>query len=160
MASALAFTRSSLSMTMSSLRVVSIGRLFTARPLLANRHITLPSRLHMYIRQFSISPVRTTEIPNKSQVDTIMKALQGSKAWSKVSDNQKIQQMYAETVQVMIEEGMGAKPSPFMLLTNSRVREQIKKIAQALQAAGLDAESMKELAEIAQNALKEEENKR
>lgn len=93
-------------MTVSSLRALSLRRLVTASPLPAISNAILFQRLNA--RRFSISPIRAVEIPNKSQLDTVAKALQGSKAWSAISNNQEIQQLFVETAQVLREEGMRA----------------------------------------------------
>ena len=93
-------------MTMSFLRAFSLRRLVTTRPLPAVPYATILQRLHA--SRFSSSPIRTTEIPNKSQLDAVTKALQGSNAWSTISNNQEIQQLFVETAQVLREEGMHA----------------------------------------------------
>ncbi|GJE84726.1 hypothetical protein PsYK624_008020 [Phanerochaete sordida] len=144
---------------MSYLRALSIRQLAVARSLSAGRHATsLPKHA---TRSFSVSFARAAEIPNKSQLDTVTKALQGSKAWAAIANNDEIQQLFVETAKVLKEEGVDmAKPSMFVMFKNARVRDQIMKLGQAFQASGLDMASMKELAEIAQNALKEEESKK
>lgn len=140
---------------MSSLRVLSIRHLLSARSLSASTHAVLLPR---QVRWISVSQIRAAEIPDKSQLDTVAQALQGSKAWNAISKNPEIQQLFVETAQVLKEEGVDlAKPSMFTLLKNSRVREQMMKMGQAFSAAGLDMASMKELAELAQNALKDQE---